>query len=306
LLVALFIWGAIVSTTVAIVASLVGQGVLVAATGLDAADSTYDAISSVAIAPVTEECAKGFGLLLLWGASAFWLKEVDGPLDGAIYGGVVGLGFTLTEDILYVAGAMAEGGPGQFAALFVLRTILSGLGHASFTALTGLGIGVAVESRSTVVKVVAPLAGLAGAIALHAFHNALVTLWLADGAGLVLKLLVFWGIDGLYFMLLVLLVARDRRIVVEELRDEVGRLIRPHELTRTASGWMFVPLWNYFSLMDSPGGYFAARAKQLALVELAFAKHRLRRAEGGIEQKGRRLVATIEEATRRGVLVGRF
>ena len=42
-----------------------------------------------------------------------------------------------------------ETGPGQFAALFILRTILAGLGHASFTALTGLGIGIAIIGQTT-------------------------------------------------------------------------------------------------------------------------------------------------------------
>ena len=87
------------------------------------------------------------------------LKELDGPLDGAIYGGIVGLGFTLTEDILYVAEPVRRGRRGGFVGLLFLRTVLLGLSHCTFTACTGLGFGIAVEARSWFVKIVAPFIG---------------------------------------------------------------------------------------------------------------------------------------------------
>ena len=305
LLTVLFAWGALVATTMAMVVNLLGLGAVSFVAGLDSRDPTTSTLVATVVAPLTEESSKGLGLLLLWGASVRWLKELDGPLDGAIYGGVVGLGFTLTEDILYVAGAMAEGGPEQFAALFILRTILAGLGHASFTAMIGLGIGIAVEARSWLIKLGAPVLGWCGAVGLHALHNGMVTLFLGDGSGFVLKIFLFWLIDSLYFFLLIALVARDRRIVIEGLRAEVGKLIHPFELERTSTLTMFVPGWNYLALMDSPGGYLAARRKQLALVELAFLRWRQRRSEPGLQERERKLLLSIDEANRHAVTVGR-
>ena len=305
LLVGMFLWGATAAVILGGGASLVAEGLFTAVTGLGHGQRVSEIFAAVAAAPLMEESAKGLGLLILRKLLPPRYREIDGPLDGVIYGGMAGLGFTLTEDVLYVASAMAENGAGQFAAVFILRTVLAGLGHASFTALTGLGIGLAVESRRRAAKVLLPLAGLTGAVALHATHNAIVTVWSANGGGLLIKLLLFWGIDGLYFMLMIGLVLRDRRIVIAGLYDEVGRLIHPHELAHTASLWMLVPLWNYFDLKESPGGYRRARRKQLDLVELAFLKHRLRRGEQNLEALGQELVQRIMKANRQGVLVGR-
>jgi RsiW-degrading membrane proteinase PrsW (M82 family) len=305
LLIAMFLWGAFAATTGAIVASLVSQGAVSVATGASPDDPMLGAASATFIAPLTEETAKVLGLLLLWGASGLWLRELDGPLDGVIYGGVVGLGFTLTEDILYVGTAMVEGGAQGFATLFVIRTVLAGLGHASFTAIAGLGIGVAAEARHPATKVFAPIAGWVGAMALHGIHNSLVTFWAAGGLGFLIKLLLFWFIDFLYFFMMLALVVRDRKIVLEGLRDEVGRLIHPFELERTTSVLMFVPFWNYFSLLGSPGGYRGARRKQLSMVDLAFLKRRMRRGETGLGPAEQKVRWRVMEANAAGVTVGR-
>ena len=68
----------------------------------------------------------------------------------------------------------AEGLAGLLELAFV-RTVLLGLSHATFTACTGVGLGVASESRRLVVRLLAPGAGFAAAIAMHAVHNALPT-----------------------------------------------------------------------------------------------------------------------------------
>jgi hypothetical protein len=235
------------------------------------------------VAPLVEETTKGVGLLVLWLASVVWLRELDGALDGAIYGGVIGLGFTLTEDVLYVASAGAQGGAAAFTGLFILRTVLSGLGHASFTAMTGLGVGIAAESTNGLVKVIAPVGGWVAAVGLHFVHNFIVSFMFEGGAGLGVKLLTFWTFDLLFFVVIVCLAVRDRSIVLRGLVDEVGRLLHPKELERTTTYWMLLPFWNFFSLSSGTGRYGPSRKKQLALVELAFLKHRRQRGEAGDE-----------------------
>ena len=86
LLIAMFFWGALVATTAAIIVSILGENAMALATGSSSADPIMDATAATFIAPLTEESSKFLGLLLLWALSAFWLKELDGPLDGVIYG----------------------------------------------------------------------------------------------------------------------------------------------------------------------------------------------------------------------------
>jgi len=305
LLTAVFFWGAVVATLVSIVMNGVGEGVLSAALSAPANSQIVQSSTASFVAPIVEESAKGSGLLVLWLLSSVWLHEIDGPLDGAIYGGVIGLGFTLTEDVLYVGSAATHGGTQAFA-LYLVRTVAAGLSHASFTAMTGLGVGVALETRNPALKFFAPLAGWMSAVGLHFVHNFLVTFLYDGGVGLVMKFLLFWTFDLLFFTLIVTLAVRDRSIVLRGLIDEVGRLLHPKELARTASYWMLVPLWNFSNLMGSPGGYGQSRKKQLALIKLAFLKRRRARGEQGAEldQSEGELRARVTRANNAGVFIG--
>lgn len=305
-LVGVFLWGAVVATVSAIVGNLVGQTALSAALGASVGDPLVEASTAAFVAPVVEETTKGTGLLLLWLLSHVWLKELDGPLDGVIYGGIIGLGFTLTEDVLYIQRAAAEGGAAAFGATFILRTVLSGLGHATFTAATGLGVGIAVASRRSWVPFVAPVLGWCTAVGLHALHNVLCTFLLNGGVGVAIKLILFWTFDLAYFVLVLCLGLRDRRIVARQLDAEMGRLIQPFEYSRTTSIGMLLPLYNALSLKHSRGGKALARRKQLDLVELAFVKERqaLGDHDQALDRKERLLRRRIAEANQRGITIG--
>ncbi len=98
-----------------------------------------DMFGAVVQAPVLEELAKGAGVLLI-----FWINRAhfDGPLDGIVYGGIVGAGFAFTENILYFgASQMDPAGPGELASVFVLRGLFSPFAHVLFTAWTGYALG---------------------------------------------------------------------------------------------------------------------------------------------------------------------
>jgi len=144
------------------------------------------------------------------------------------------------------------------------------------------------------------------AVGLHFVHNFLVTFLNEGGVGLVLKFLVFWTFDLLFFLLVISLAVRDRAIVLRGLIDEVGRLLHPKELGRTASYWMLVPFWNLTCLTGSPGGYSASRRKQLALVELAFLKQRRARGQSGAEldRSEAELRSRVNRANAAGVFIG--
>ncbi len=297
-----FVWGAIFATLGGGITSSIASSVTESVLGTGKED--LDVLGATVFAPIFEEGFKGLGVSLIALASALGLRELDGPLDGAIYGGVVGLGFTLTEDILYVANQFATSGFGGFVFLLFLRTVLLGLSHCTFTACTGLGFGIASEAKSWWLKVFAPVFGFGCAMLMHAMHNALPTI--GGGIGLVMMLIISWGIDLLFFLLLALLVVRDRTIVIRELFNEVGSLLHPKELQLVSSyfalgmknwGVLFSRGWRAFRLR---------RKKQLQLVELAFVKSRRRRGESGadLDRKEAELRRDIGVANRQGVWIG--
>jgi RsiW-degrading membrane proteinase PrsW (M82 family) len=295
-----FVWGACFATIGGGMSSSVAQHV--ASLVLD--PQSVDLVGASVFAPIFEESFKGLGVALIALASALGLRELDGPLDGVIYGGVVGLGFTLTEDILYVANQFATSGLVAGFVLLFLRTVLLGLSHCTFTACTGLGFGIASEAKSWGVKILAPCAGFGGAMAMHAMHNFLPTVF--GNGGLLLMLLVSWVIDFLFFVLLALLVMRDRATVIRELFGEVGSLLHPRELQLVSS--YFALGWRNLGVLFSNGWapFAARRKKQLQLVELAFIKSRRRRGEYGLDldRKEAELRRDIATANQRGVWIG--
>jgi protease PrsW len=304
LLAVAFFWGALFATLGGGLSSAVGEGVAMAVTGAPENADNIQAFGATVLAPVFEEGFKGLGVALIAAISAMGVKELDVPLDGAIYGGIVGLGFTLTEDTLYVASAYAESGLAGFVGLLFLRTVMLGLSHCTFTACTGLGFGIAVESRSWFVKIMAPIIGYCAAMLLHATHNALPTFLHAQGT--VVMILESWGIDVLFFVILAVLVVRDRAIVIREPLPEAGALLHPQELrlvtTYFAIGWR-----NWGTLLSQGWSQFRnRRKKQLALVEIAFIKNRRRRGETGrsLDVKEAKLRWEVAMLNRLGVWIG--
>jgi RsiW-degrading membrane proteinase PrsW (M82 family) len=303
LLLCAFFFGALVATAGGGTMNGLSQTLASIMTGLPADSEDVQGMVATFSAPIFEEAFKGLGVAMIATISWLGVKELDGPLDGAIYGGIVGLGFTLTEDVEYVSSAFATDGIGGFLGLWFFRTVLNGLTHCTFTAMTGLGFGIAVEWRSKLVKVGAPLVGYLVAVGMHAFHNGILQI---GDEGLYVMQAVNWTIDVLFFILLGLLVARDRGIVLRELSGEVGGLLHPRELELVTSyvtlGWR-----NGVTLFSDGWGMFRARRKkQLALVEVAFIKNRRRRGETGrdLDRKEARLRQEIVLANRAGVWIG--
>ncbi len=158
------LWGALVATAAALLLQ-----------GLDLfVFRPTEAHASTVVAPITEEVAKGAFIVLLL---LLRRAEFDGILDGIVYAGMVGIGFAFTENILYLASAYV-GGPDQpggldgAVGLFVVRCLFSPFAHPLFTAFTGIGVGIAVASRSRAVRFLAPVAGLGLAMLMHGLWNA--------------------------------------------------------------------------------------------------------------------------------------
>lgn len=158
-------WGAIVAVVIALGVDVALSVLFPAA----ADDPVRDALSSVVQAPLVEEFAKGLGVFLVF---VFGRRTFDGPLDGVVYGALVGAGFAFTENILYFATSLIEGGVSDAAFTFFLRGILSPFAHVMFTALTGYALGLAARRGASTGNAAATgLVGVLCAAALHAVWN---------------------------------------------------------------------------------------------------------------------------------------
>jgi protease PrsW len=172
-----------------------------------------DFFTAVFVAPVVEECSKGLALLIAFAvASVVSVRrggiEFSGVMDGIVYGSAVAFGFSIVEDIFYYS---------QFdEQTFVARRFFGGFGHAAFTSLTGIGIGLIPWVRWGFLKVLLPVVGLAGAILLHATFN--LTAALFGPLAYALEFLVLL----LYLFVIVAWLVVERRTIRRELRDEVA------------------------------------------------------------------------------------
>ncbi|MEU2205271.1 PrsW family intramembrane metalloprotease [Microbacterium oleivorans] len=153
-------WGAVASVALTLAVDLV-IGLVV--------PQVPETLSAVVQAPIVEELAKGAGVLLVFVAAR---RAFDGPVDGVVYGALVGAGFAFTENILYFADSLITEGVESAAYTFFLRGVLSPFAHVMFTAVTGYALGRAarIGLRGSAA---APrwLLGIVGAIALHALWN---------------------------------------------------------------------------------------------------------------------------------------
>jgi RsiW-degrading membrane proteinase PrsW (M82 family) len=129
------------------------------------------AVSATLVAPIIEEGAKVAGMLLL--VLAFPHQAVRDVRDGIVYGALTGVGFVLTENLLYFMFAILQGGEAGLMRSVYLRGLLAGGNHAVFSATLGAGIGWAAAATSRHVRLVAvALAGVA-ALGQHFAWNAL-------------------------------------------------------------------------------------------------------------------------------------
>lgn len=149
-------------------------------------------------------------------------SEIQGTLDGVVYGVAAGLGFATGETVLgelRLAELPMPFDVGPLASLWT--TALSGLAHGVFAAITGAGIGAAARARGSGKATVFVVAGLAGAVIANVAYR-----WLAQGGALEGSgaLIRTWIALILPLLLLVGLVVyelgRERRAIRDELEAE--------------------------------------------------------------------------------------
>jgi protease PrsW len=206
-------WGAVAATSLSAVANDAWGGVVARLAGPDFAASWSAALT----APVVEESIKAIGVVLIYLIAR---DEFNDVMDGFVYGAMVGLGFTVVEDVYYFV-AKFGGEVGGVLTGFFVRVIAGGLyGHVLYTGLTGMGIAYFVTRRGEVSRARRWLVAcglFAVAIAAHFIWNSPLLNVLPEGdvsplAMLVLVPLAFAvkGLPFLIFLLLMLRMAHNR------------------------------------------------------------------------------------------------
>lgn len=265
-----FLWGAVVAVFFSYILNTLNAVGAAVITGDPAAAEIVGAIIS---APLVEESFKGLALLILF----FWKKdEFEGVVDGVVYACMVALGFAMTENFQYYGNALAQGGAFDLSVTFVLRGIMSPFSHPLFTSFFGIGLGLARQSDSPMAKFLAPPAGLAIAMALHATWNATATIHV--GAWLLAYLLIMLP-AGLAVLI----------IVGFSLRHE-GGLLRTYLAPEVNEGRLSAADYQYLqSVMGrinkatsalfsgGPAAWLACERFNNLSAELAFLRHKVSR-----------------------------
>lgn len=117
--------------------------------------------------PIVEELTKAVGLVAIVMLEPAALR---GVVDGIVCGALVGLGFTMTENVGYLILAAVQGGSAGLHVALWTRATLGGFTHAVFTATTGAGLGWVRERSPASSSGVAGVAFLA-AVAQHVLWN---------------------------------------------------------------------------------------------------------------------------------------
>jgi RsiW-degrading membrane proteinase PrsW (M82 family) len=212
LLASAFLWGAVPAILISFVLNTTLSVPLLLALG----DELGQAAAPALIGPPVEETIKSIALVAIF---IFWRSEIDSPLDGIIYGAMVGMGFAMVENVYYFVQTFNSGGLEAWGVNVVLRAVVFGLNHALFSSFAGLGIAIARLSTSRGVQIVLPLLGWLTAVFLHFLHNFTVTL----GNGFILVALFFdWGGVLLVLGIIVWAVLQERRWLRQYLAEEVA------------------------------------------------------------------------------------
>ncbi len=215
-----FFWGATGAIILGIIGSLIFQIPLNEVIKAVADDNTGELMNlsgAVITAPLVEESTKGMFLLLM-----SLTKRFDGGVDGAVFGGAIGLGFGMTENFMYFLSYGTT--PAAWIMLVIIRTFFSAVMHCLATSTFGACIGYA-KFKPFIYKVILIPAGFFLAVFLHFSWNLSVSFEDTTLFGflfLVLYMFVTFAIFqiSLYF---------EGKTIYKELQDEANLGLIPPE-----------------------------------------------------------------------------
>lgn len=264
LLAATFFWGAVPSIAIAVVVTVAGRVPFYMVAG----PRTGDTLAAVLLAPPVEEAAKALALV---GIFILMRHEIDGLLDGVIYGAMVGMGFAMVENIFYFIQVYGEGGVEAWRSNVLFRTVLFGLNHSLFTSMTGLGLAAGRFSQRRSLRYLFPLAGWSLAVFLHAMHNLGAA---ASGPLCLIMPLSDWGGVWLLLAIVVWALWQEKQWIRRYLAEEVERGTLSQWQYETASSGRARFRYCVTVFFDrGPGAYRDALRFYRHCSELAYKKH---------------------------------
>jgi protease PrsW len=156
--------------------------------------------------------------------------------DGFVYGAAAGLGFGMTENLLYFVSA--SGHLAEWGSTVVVRTFYSAVMHATATAIVGASLGYA-RFRGCATLSIGGFTGLLLAMMVHALWNGLITVGEVTGGDLpfLLDLLLF-PIEVLTVFIVFQVCLWDESLTIRrELLEEAAQGRIPMEHAEILASW---------------------------------------------------------------------
>jgi RsiW-degrading membrane proteinase PrsW (M82 family) len=232
-----------------------------------------EASTAVVSAPIVEEIGKWLILVIFFFAKK---DEFDGVVDGIVYASMSGLGFAMTENILYYGNAAAQSG-GVLTATVIVRGFFAPFSHPLFTSLAGIGLGLARQSNNTAVKLVTPIIGLLMAIFMHSLWNASAVLG-GGGAFVIIYIVVMVPAFLIVLVVIGLSLRREGQVVRQFLVVDIeGGLFTREEYEKLGS--ISGRMGSSFDALTRTGmkGWRTRRRFNQLASELAFHRSRVSR-----------------------------
>lgn len=157
-------WGALAAIGLVTLFLMLFDWLSLDAMGVD--PLTHEVLSTIIRAPMLEEACKMAGVFVI---ILIARNTIDGPVDGLVYGGLIGAGFAFTENIQYFVLYGANDGFDATVSIFFMRAILSPFAHAMFTGVFGLLVGLALRNRRNMALYA--MLGYVIGVGMHALWN---------------------------------------------------------------------------------------------------------------------------------------
>ena len=152
------IFGCFIGGAIAVLISIFAEKII--------ADSVTDPTTRYTLWASFEEIAKFF----IAGSIILSTRVEEDPLEIMVYFASVALGFSAIENTLFILGPLSNGSLAQAIITTNMRFIGASLVHVVSSSFIGFMIGY-VYYRKWYIRIISAIAGLAGAVALHATFN---------------------------------------------------------------------------------------------------------------------------------------
>ena len=221
----------------------------------------------------------GLGLLEAIGKLRGW-SEINGLVDGMLYGAAAGLGFSSGEAFIRelhssnLFGAALRTTPLEK----LWPVLLAGLAAGLFGSLMGAAYGAAIDAGPGIRRALLPVVGLAVAFGLQVGYLALVHDNALAGTQAKVREWIGLGIPAAFFVVLMLYgLRRERRVLVAELGDD-PYAATPEELTALTNPAVRRAAYLVRLVRLDAHGWLGLRSLQNRQVQLALTKRRAERA----------------------------